>query len=173
MRIIGIDPGPERSGVAGLYLEHDRKQIRFHDIKDNEHLRRFLRTLSLHSNPMSLYGLAIETVASYGMPVGKSIFVTCIWIGRFIEAWRSVYCLVTRKQVTEFLCGSTKAKDSNVRQALIDQYGAPGVKKNPGPTHGIVKDEWSALAVATTAAFLPVGFELLTTNPYKFYKGGV
>lgn len=172
MRIIGIDPAPEQSGIVILDDGDKEHPIRLHDIKGNGSLRCFLGMKNPRWKEEHDYILAIETVASYGMPVGKSIFVTCIWIGRFIEAWGSFYCLVTRPQVTEFICHSTKAGDSHVRQALIDRYGEPGVKKDPGPTHGVVKDEWSALAVATTAAFRPVLCKPFTTNPDEFYSGG-
>jgi len=53
------------------------------------------------------------------------------------------------------LCGSARAKDTNIRQALIDRYGgsaAIGKKAAPGPLYGVSKDVWSALAVAVTAA---------------------
>jgi hypothetical protein len=47
-----------------------------------------------------------------------------------------------------------KAKDANIRQALIDIYGgndkAIGNKKTPGPLYGIKGDLWAALAVAVT-----------------------
>jgi hypothetical protein len=43
-----------------------------------------------------------------------------------------------------------KAKDANIRQALIDKIGPQGTKKDPGPTYGISKDVWSALAIAVT-----------------------
>jgi hypothetical protein len=54
------------------------------------------------------------------------------------------------------LCGNARAKDANVRQALLDLYGdgtrqtACGVKSKPGPLYGIKKDEWAALAVGLT-----------------------
>jgi hypothetical protein len=44
-----------------------------------------------------------------------------------------------------------RAKDQNIRQALIDRLGPPGTKKNPGPTYGVTSHMWSALAVAVTA----------------------
>ena len=90
-------------------------------------------------------------VASYGMPVGKDIFETVKWIGRFEEAaatiWEVKTILIYRKDVKSYLCGSMKAKDSNIRQALIDLLGKEKTK-------GVSKDIWSALAVALTCQHL-------------------
>jgi len=96
--------------------------------------------------------LAVEMIASYGMPVGKEVFETCVWIGRFLEAWNGDHTLIYRKDVKMHLCGSMRAKDANIRQALIDRFGPAGTKKAPGGTYGISKDVWSALAVAVTYA---------------------
>jgi hypothetical protein len=95
--------------------------------------------------------LFIEMITSYGMPVGKETFETCLWIGRFIEAARTtgttfVY-LVPRREIKLNLCGSARAKDANIRQALIDRYGPTGTKATPGGTYGISKHGWAALAV--------------------------
>ena len=70
-------------------------------------------------------------IASYGMPVGKEVFDTCVWIGRFIEAFDLEYEYVYRKDEKMNLCHSMKAKDSNIRQALIDRFGEVGTKKKP------------------------------------------
>ena len=48
-------------------------------------------------------------------------------------------------------CHSARAKDSNIRQALLDRFGgkdiAVGTKADQGPLYGIKKDVWSALAI--------------------------
>lgn len=98
--------------------------------------------------------VAIEKVASYGMSVGADVFETCFWSGRLCERYSVQKCRImrpTRKEIVVHVCGSAKAKDSNVRQALIDRLGAPGKKKAPGPTYGIKGDQWQALAVAVYA----------------------
>lgn len=90
------------------------------------------------------------------MPVGKEVFDTCLWIGRFMETWSSQCQLVYRKDIKIHLCGTVRAKDANVRQALIDRHEPTGggkvpqigTKQKPGPLYGIKKDVWSALAVA-------------------------
>lgn len=69
--------------------------------------------------------VAIEMIASYGMPVGASVFDTCVWIGRFKEhclklLWEVEF--VYRKEEKMILCNSMKAKDSNITQALIDLF---------------------------------------------------
>jgi hypothetical protein len=94
--------------------------------------------------------LAIEMIASYGMPVGREVFETCVWIGRFKQAWPNPGSvrLVYRKDAKLHLCGSPRAKDANVWQALKDRLGEPGTKKNPGPLYGVQSHARAALAVA-------------------------
>lgn len=101
--------------------------------------------------------LAIEMVANYGMPAGKTLFETCVWIGRFIEAHRGEHHLVYRRDVKLYLCNSSRARDANVMQALLDRYGgtrraAVGTKKHPGPLYGFKSHLWAALGVAVTYA---------------------
>lgn len=144
--IIAIDPGTEQSAV----VVYDGGKIPYSEIKEN----RFVKDL-LGSHPDKDTHLAIEMVACYGMPVGKTVFETCVWIGRFVEAWQGKYEYVYRKDVKMYLCNSTRAKDSNIRQALIDKFGgckefAIGKKKTPGPLYGFKKDLWAALGVAVT-----------------------
>jgi hypothetical protein len=103
----------------------------------------------------------IEMIASYGMAVGREVFDTCRWVGRFQQQWESFHestCeLVYRRAVKMHLCGNNTAKDANVRQALIDRFGpgkakAIGVKAKQGPMYGITGDVTQALALAVTFA---------------------
>ena len=92
-------------------------------------------------------------IASYGMAVGREVFETCVWIGRFKQAFRApeMVRLVYRKDVKMHICGTPRAKDANIRQALIDILGPQGSKKAPGPTYGVASHAWAALGVAVTA----------------------
>ena len=105
---------------------------------------------------------AIEMIASYGMPVGAEVFETCVWIGRFWEVLveKGVECAkVYRKDVKMYLCGTTRAKDSNIATAIVDIYDpqrlfgrmGKGTTKNRGPLYGFAKDMWAALAVGLYA----------------------
>lgn len=78
--------------------------------------------------------LVIEMIASYGMAVGQTVFETCVWIGRFVEiaSFNNIkFEYIYRKDEKMNLCYSMKAKDSNIRQALIDRFGPVGTKRNP------------------------------------------
>ena len=104
-------------------------------------------------NQYKIDKLIIEMIASYGMAVGKEVFETCVWIGRFVELARlqgieTQY--IYRKEEKMNICNSMKAKDSNIRQALIDRFGVVGTKKNPGWFYGVSKDVWAAIAVGVT-----------------------
>jgi hypothetical protein len=122
---------------------------------ENEEVARYISTL-----PFAI-PVACEMVACYGMPVGSTTFETVLWIGRFWaaclgteRAWHLVY----RKDVKIALCNSMKAKDANIRQALLDMYEPSGggkvpqvgTKNAPGPLYGVKSHAWSALAIAIT-----------------------
>ena len=148
--VLAIDPGPTRSAYLVFDVETQRP-VRF-DIVDNDELLRFCRH-SLY--PLDISDVVIEKVESFGMSVGAEVFETVFWSGRFAEA-ADVVATVSRLgriRIKNHLCHSSKAKDSNIRQALIDRYGGPdaiGRKAEPGPLYGISKDVWSALAIAVT-----------------------
>jgi len=138
MILLAIDPGNIKS--AFVYYDTEKKIILHKDILQNWEI---IKSIDLNEEDQ----IVIEMIASYGMPVGKEVFETCVWIGRFIQAANipeSVE-LIYRKDEKMFLCGSMKAKDSNIRQALIDLLGKEKTK-------GCAKDIWSALAVAVTYA---------------------
>lgn len=140
MRILAIDPGTKESG----YVKYEHGKITESGVLTNEIIKDFVSVCEYDL-------LAIEMIASYGMPVGQETFETVLWIGRFIERTKSKYKLVYRKDVKIYLCGSMKAKDTNIRQALIDKLGPQGTKKDPGPLYGVKSHAWSALAIAVTA----------------------
>lgn len=150
--IFGIDPGPEQSGWCVYLPDHHR--VLSCGVKKNSDLLRYLEMVS-HSR------IAMEMIASYGMPVGREVFETCVWIGRFMQAMErpEAVDLVYRKDVKMHLCGTTKAKDGNVRQAILDLFprtggGATpqvGTKGQPGPLYGVSTHAWPALGVAITS----------------------
>jgi hypothetical protein len=137
--ILAIDPGTEQSG----WCLFDGTVLRS-GVHPNATLLGEVRGSSAGVT------LAIEMVASYGMPVGREVFETVRWIGRFQQAWRDPEAvrLVFRRDVKLHLCGSARAKDPNVWQALKDRLGEVGTKKNPGPLYGVNSHARAALAVA-------------------------
>jgi hypothetical protein len=137
--ILAIDPGTEQSG----WCLFDGTVLRS-GVHPNATLLGEVRGSSAGVT------LAIEMVASYGMPVGREVFETVRWIGRFQQAWRDPEAvrLVFRRDVKLHLCGSAKAKDANIWQALKDRLGEVGTKKNPGPLYGVSSHARAALAVA-------------------------
>jgi len=99
--------------------------------------------------------LAIEGFQSFGMPVGKEVFETAYYIGRLMqiaEDLGSKTRMVYRSDVKMHHCHTLMAKDANIRQVMLDRFGAQGTKKNPGPLHGVTADIFSALAIATYVA---------------------
>lgn len=148
--ILALDPGPVQTGWA---ITEGTEYVRG-GIMQNADMLDFVRRVP------NISVLAIEMIASYGMAVGAEVFNTCTWIGRFEHAWFTVRehwpQRVFRQQVKLFLCHSPKAKDANVRQAILDLYPSTGggqtpqvgTKKKPGPLFGVSSHVWPALGVA-------------------------
>lgn len=142
IEVVAIDPGPKES--AWLHWR-DGKILGF--AKELNHV--LLRRLAGTEFPAGC-AYVIEDITSFGMPVGRSVFETCRWSGRFMQVTPDPDAVqfLPRGTIKIHLCGSSRAKDPNIRAALIDKVGAQGTKKNPGPTYKIAGDMWSALAIA-------------------------
>lgn len=152
--IIAIDPGTESSALVRITGEGNLMESFY---EDNAEILAMLRSERFIGNAT----LAIEMIASYGMAVGRETFETCVWIGRFAEAsesknWKKTV-FIYRQDVKLNLCKSPRAKDANIRQALIDRFGIVGTLKKPGPLFGISSHKWAALGVAATFLDMSAG----------------
>ena len=103
----------------------------------------------------------IEMVASYGMAVGREVFDTVLWIGRFYEALSIQMAqkprLLCRIEEKRHICHDSRANDPAIRRALIDRFAThdlkngKGTSKNPDFFYGFKADIWAAYAVGLTA----------------------
>lgn len=141
-RILAIDPGYERS--AWLLYE---SAVQSFGIEDNEDLLKRIR----YGTWATVDAVVIEKIESYGMAVGREVFDTVHWAGRFTEAAHpSPVVQLPRRAVKLTICGDPRAKDANIRTALVDRFGGPAETRKGGHLHGISRDVWSALAIAVT-----------------------
>lgn len=153
MIVFAIDPGCEKS--AYCVIDDKLKPIDFGKL-DNEDLRQYIKQCRFTEDDRA----AIEMVASYGMAVGREVFDTVRWIGRYEETLtRLLYTpptLVYRMEEKMHICHSSRAKDSNIRQALIDRFAVfdkktgRGTKAKPDFFYGFHSDIWAAYAVGLT-----------------------
>lgn len=141
MKIFAIDPGP----VESAFVIWDGSTILDKGKVPSE---RLLPLLGIHERECRV---VCEMIACYGMAVGAEVFETCVWIGRYLEKLQGNMERMKRLECKMHLCHSARANDSNIRQALIDRFGAPGKKSAPGVTFGLAGDMWAAFAVAVTA----------------------
>jgi hypothetical protein len=147
--ILAIDPGHFRS--AWVEYDPELQLPTSHGIVPNEELLELIVRTAEHRYADAV---VVEKIQGMGMAVGREVFETVYWSGRFHEAAGELPVIrVTRRDVKQWLCGSDRAKDPNIRQALLDRWPAgKGTKRQPGPLYGISADVWSALAVAVTYA---------------------
>ena len=152
--ILAIDSGNIQSGWA--VLDDDLRPVAFGKV-ENKHLLNDLIPLLLEKYRIKI--CALELIQCFGMSVGASVFDTCIWIGRFwqlLEGRGIRIHGIYRRDEKMNLCNSVKAKDTNIRQALIDRFAqhdfknGKGTKKDPDWFYGVSKDVWSAIAVGVT-----------------------
>lgn len=155
--ILAYDPGNEETAYC-LIDRETRKPIEFGKVK-NEDALDYLYHRFGELPEIELEAVIIEMVASYGMAVGASVFQTCVMIGRLTEAANNIGVpveYVYRMEEKMAICHDSKAKDANIRQALIDRFAqhdfknGKGTKKDPDWFYGFASDTWSAYAVAIT-----------------------
>ena len=150
MKILAIDPGNIESAYALVETDGPNIRILQADKVPNEEMLSVVRTSFADV-------MVLEMVACYGMPVGREVFDTCVWIGRFWQAdeYNRVE-LIYRREEKLNLCRNAAAKDANIMRALIDRFAThdlrsgKGTKKNPDYFYGFRKDMWAAFAVAVT-----------------------
>lgn len=148
MRVLAIDPGNTESAYCFIDAETLEPGL-FGKVPNNQ----LLSVINLSS-----YGfIVIERIASYGMAVGRDVFETCEWVGRFTQAAiPAVADYIYRKEEKLHICGSPKAKDASIRRALIDRFAqhdlknGKGTKAHPDWFYGFHADVWAAYAVGLT-----------------------
>jgi hypothetical protein len=155
--VYAIDPGTTESALV-VYNPNTR-YIHRHVTEPNASVLEFLEHVGRDMRSRALSRLAlhlvVEQIESFGMAVGKETFETVWWAGRFHQAWGATGLAhrVTRREVKLHLCASARAKDANIRQAILDRFGgsaAIGRKHAAGPLYGMKGHEFAALAVALT-----------------------
>lgn len=150
MKIMAIDPGNVYS--AYCIMDDNYKLYGFDKTENKTVMEKLLDILD------ETGAVVIERIASYGMPVGKDVFETCEWIGRFAQEAEKKTSVdyIYRKEEKLYICGSPQAKDVNIRAALIERFAqhdfknGKGTKKDPDVFYGVSADCWSAIAVAVS-----------------------
>ena len=153
MKIFAIDPGNINS--AYCVMTHDYELLDFAKVPNSECMSKMMDWL--HS-PKPVDRVIVERVAGMGMAVGSEVFETCEWVGRFsqqAERFAKVEYIYRRDEKL-YICGEMRAKDANIRAALIERFAkfdkknGKGTKKNPDVFYGVSADCWAAIAVAVT-----------------------
>lgn len=150
--LLSIDPGPTQSG----YVVMRRDMVIAKGVAPNNLMRGLIETNAMSD---AVDAMVLEKIASMGLSVGQDVFETAVWTGRFMEIWNRVRkedpMRIKRVEVKLNLCGTARAKDTNVMTALLDRFGgkqkAKGTKAVPGPLYGVSTHMWAALAVGCTA----------------------
>jgi hypothetical protein len=149
MIYLGIDPGPVESAFVWWDAEAERV-VRLESVAVFK-----LDSITIGPLLKGVDCVSIEWIECFGMAVGQETFRTVAGIGWFASllydrTWS--LRLVPRRAVKMHLCNSMRAKDANVRQALIDRFGPVGTKKQPGKLYGVATHYWAALGVAVYSA---------------------
>lgn len=145
--IVAIDPGTFESAYCVM---DGLEPVEFDKVQNSELLGK------IRNGDFDGSSVYIEMISSYGKAVGRTVFETCVWIGRFEEAAGNAV-LIPRREVKRRLGLPAGCKDSDVI-AYLAQNHAPGVpnhgkgtKYNPGPFYGFKTDVWQAYALGVAA----------------------
>lgn len=154
MNILAIDPGNMESAYVIMNAE-TCEPISFGKVPNADLISTIVN--------VGIFGVrffVIERVACYGMPVGREVFDTCEWIGRFSQVIDTAHDVepeyILRMEEKQTICHDNRAGDANIRRALIDRFAkhdlkaGKGTKRNPDFFYGFAADVWAAFAVGYT-----------------------
>lgn len=143
MKILAVDPGPEKSAFV---LWDTSEQI----IELTGHINTQELIFDLPQLVKDADLVAIEMVQSYGQGVGRTIFLTCLFVGQMI------YRLHGHKTVKMYGRPTIKGQiggrnDAEVRASLRMRFcscGSKGACRKGCKLHKINNDQRAALALA-------------------------
>lgn len=149
MKVLAIDAGNIQSCYV-LFCTEEKKVIK-KGLVENEAFLKEILTLKFDE-------VAIEKIVSMGMAVGDTTFETVFQNARIYQILLDKLNIKAnfypRYDIKMHLCMTTRAKDGNIRAALVNKFGEPSTKKNPHNTYSELDDGvyfgthfWAALAV--------------------------
>ena len=149
MKLLAIDTGNISSAYIIFCTEENR--VIEKDFLENEKFIERILTLTFDE-------VAIEKIVSLGMPIGATTIDTIFFNGRLYEIFKKLKKVpfwYPRIDIKMHLCHTTRAKDTNVRTALVNRFGEPSTKKNPHNKYNELNDKiyfgshfWSCLGIA-------------------------
>ena len=150
MNVVAFDVGTTETAFA---IMTDQYELLDFGKVPNDYL---LELKTIFSYDVFVY----EKFMSYGMTIGQTTIDSIEWNGRYKQRAIDVGCkkivALPRKEVKINLCGTMKAKDTNIRQALIDRFAkfdfknGKGTKNNRDVFYGVSADCWSSIALCVT-----------------------
>lgn len=120
--IVGVDPGPTELGYAIMDRDYNCIWASKGTIDEL-----FVHLLSF---PDKIEAVAIESIQSYGMQMGRSTIETCYCIGRVVQVCidnEIPFDLIPRPEYGKAITGTNRVKDPLIRTALENRFG--GYKK--------------------------------------------
>lgn len=152
--LLALDVGTTETGW--VLIDKDTHEPKMRGVTDNKKLFDLIDTWDIQGIADEM---ALERLDPRGMPIGETTLTTVLWAGRFEGlairmGWRTHQ--VRRRHVKSHLCGTQRAKDSNISQSLWDKYApdtgnrGKGTKDNPGWFYGFKSHIWQAYAAGVT-----------------------
>lgn len=152
MRILAIDPGPERCGLVIYDTEAG-------EVAQCDKAATVDAVITLIRYAQADHGvqlIACERVQSYGI-AGASLLRTSEVYGRVLQATEAAglpFVGRYRREVLSLLMVAGRGnRDAMVRERMLEMHGgsrsaACGTKRAPGPLYGVTSHAWQALGLA-------------------------
>lgn len=123
--LLGIDPGTRETAMVAT----DCREIVVAEYVPNaEVFKRLDAATEAHWTRRP--HVVVEGIQAMGMIVGQETFDTAVLVGRIVQHCihrKLTYSIVYRGDVKRTMCGTSLAKDANIRQAVIDAFGSDSV----------------------------------------------